>query len=395
MFKVRSFGRVISVCAVLTGLVLIGGCGKEANQHGAAPPPPPVSVAEVIVRDVVPSDVFNGRIEAVESVQLRPQVGGVIEQVRYREGDIIKKGELLFVIDQRPFRADLERAEAELARANAQANLARMERQRAVDLYARKLISTEEHDQRLATEAQADANVRAAEAAVRLARLDLEYTRIRAPITGRTGRALFTVGNLVASEPTPDVLTTIVSLDPVYVYFDSDELTYLRHAGSARQAEGKDKGPVVFVSVGNEADFPRKGYVDFVDNQVDPRTGTIRLRAVLENKDYQLTPGQFARIKLLASAPVQAVLIDDKAILTDQDRKYVYVLGPENRAMRRDIQIGQVYEGLRNVISGLEAGEKIIVHGVQKVFFPGMPVTPQMITMGDPPPAPPGPPAGH
>lgn len=395
MFNFRLARLAGTALAGVTALVLFSGCGKGANETAGAPPPPPVSVAEVVARDVVPSDIFNGRIDAVESVQLRPQVGGVIEKVRYREGDLVKKGDLLFVIDQRPFRADLERAEAELARANAQVNLARIERQRAVDLYTRKLISTEEHDQRLATEAQADANVRAAEAAVRLARLNLEYTRIRAPITGRTGRALFTVGNLVASEPNPDVLTTLVSLDPMYVYFDSDELTYLRYASGARQAGGKDQGPVVFVSVGNETDFPRKGYVDFVDNQVDPRTGTIRLRAVLENKDHQLTPGQFARIKLLASAPVRAMLIDDKAILTDQDRKYVYVLGAENRAMRRDIQIGQIHEGLRNVISGLEAGEKIIVHGVQKVFFPGMPVTPQMITMGDPPPAPPGPPAGH
>ena len=198
----------------------------------------------------------------------------------------------------------------------------------------------------------------------------------------------------MASEPTPDVLTTVVSLDPVYVYFDCDESTYLHFSRVAQQTGSSGKKDItVLVGLGNEEGFPRQGKLDFVDNQVDPNTGTIRLRAVLDNKNHELTPGLFARVKLLEPESEQMVLIDDKAILTDQDRKYVYVLGPENRAMRRDISMGRSIEGLRIVTAGLQQGDRIIVHGIQKVFFPGMPVSPETINMGDPPPMP-GPPPG-
>ena len=381
------------IIAVITPVLFIG-CSKEANQQQGGFPPPQVSVAEVLVRDVTPWDEFNGRIEAVETVQVRPRVGGVIEAVRYQEGDIVKQDDLLFVLDQRPFRAELEVAEAELERARAQAELSRVDSQRARDLFKQNLISHGEYDQRIAAETQANASVRSATANLQLARLNIGYTRIRSPIAGRTGRALFTRGNLVASEPTPDVLTTVVSLDPVYVYFDCDESTYLHFSRVAQQTGSSGKKDItVLVGLGNEEGFPRQGKLDFVDNQVDPNTGTIRLRAVLDNKNHELTPGLFARVKLLEPESEQMVLIDDKAILTDQDRKYVYVLGPENRAMRRDISMGRSIEGLRIVTAGLQQGDRIIVHGIQKVFFPGMPVSPETINMGDPPPMP-GPPPG-
>jgi len=376
--------------AIALSLFLLKSCGKEQDGQGGGFPPPAVSVAEVIVRDVTPWEEFTGRIEAKEVVQIHPRVGGVIEEIPYREGGIVKKGELLFVIDQQPFHAELNRAEAELARASAQADLARAEIRRAKNLVKRKLLSQGEYDQRVAAENQANANVRSAEATLQLARLNLEYTEIRSPIDGRTGRALVTKGNLVASDPTPDQLTTVLSIDPVYVVFHSDELTYLRYFINEQQTVGPEdeaKRPV-YVGLGNEEGFPHQGYLDFVDNQVASQTGTIGLRAVLDNKDMSLIPGLFARVKLLATKPVSTLLIDEQAILTDQDRKYVYILGEGNTAQRRDITIGRSVEGLRMVSTGLKQGDKVIVHGTQKIFYPNAPVKPQMIGMGDPPASP-------
>lgn len=382
--------RTAQCLLLFTSIGLLAGCLEQSASKEAEapsmPPPPGVSVAEVLVQDVTPWYEFTGRIEAKEFVQIRPRVGGVIEKVAYREGDFVNKGDLLFVIDQQPFLAELERAEAELVRAEAQAELARVESLRAENLLKQKLISPNEYDQRIAAANQANANVRFAQASVRLARLEMEYTEIRSPISGRTGRALFTEGNLVASDPAPNLLTTVVSLDPIAVYFDVDELTYLQYTQSL-PGNGKRPSQTAFIGLASERDFPRQAKVDFFDNQVNPATGTIELRALLDNTNHRLTPGLFTRVKLLEPKPKQATLIDDKAILTDQDRKYVYVLGEENRAMRRDITIGRRLDKLRMINTGLQAGDKIIVHGIQKVFFPGMPVNPQVINMGDPPPA--------
>ena len=368
--------------------MLLSGCGKEAEGQDEAPQPPPeVSVAEIVVRDITPWEEFTGRIEAKEIVQIRPRVGGVIEHIKYHEGDMVKKGDLLFIIDQQPFQAELNRAEAELARARAQSELAKAEIQRAKNLVKRNLLSQNEYDQRVAANDQAVANVHSAEATVQLARLNLSYTEIRSPIDGRTGRALVTKGNLVSSSsaPTPDLLTTVLSVDPIYVVFDSDELTYLKFFSNPLDSTvGESNKRTVFVGLGNEEGFPRKGYVDFIDNRVASNTGTISMRAVLENKDHQLTPGLFARVKLLAAKPVQAILINERAILTDQDRKYVYVLDEKNQALRRDISIGRTIDDLRIVTEGLKRGDQIIVHGIQKVFFPGMQVAPKVIGMNDP-----------
>jgi multidrug efflux system membrane fusion protein len=400
----RPGGRFVRSVMLVVAPAVIGivACGKPQQPQGGGMSAPAVSVAEVLIQNITPWDEFSGRIEAEETVEIRPRVAGVIDAVRYREGEDVKKGEVLFVIDQRSFRAELERAQAAVARAEAQVVLAKGERARARKLFDSKVFSKQDYDQRVAAETQAEADVHAAKAAVRLASLNLEYTEVRAPIGGRTGRALVTKGNLVSSDPTPDLLTTLVSIDPVYVYFDVDEQTYLgyeaRSAAAIRQtAEGKRRA---LIGLSDNEGYPYTGTVDFIDNQLDPATGTIRMRAVIANSDHTLIPGLFARVKLLGTADRSTMLVDDRAILTDQDRKYVYVLGPENRAMRRNIRIGHVVGGLRIVEDGLNAGDKIIVYGLQKIFFPGMPVNPQPIHMGDPEPAPgpggPGAPgAGH
>jgi multidrug efflux system membrane fusion protein len=263
--------------------------------------------------------------------------------------------------------------------------LAHSQAARADRMLEAHAISREEYDQRNAADAQAGAALRGAQAAVDIARLNLEFTEVRSPIAGRAGQALVTAGNLVSTQPAATLLTTVVSLDPVYVYFDGDEQTYLRYGEMARSGErpsSRDAPNPVFVGLANETGFPHEGHVDFVDNQLDRATGTIRARAVLANPDRVFSPGLFARVRLLGSGKFNALLIDDKAVLTDQDRKYVYVLGADNKAERRDVKLGRINDGLRVVTEGLTADDRVIVHGVQKIFFPGMPVAPQEIAMG-------------
>ncbi len=364
--------------------VAIAACSSEAAPGAGAPPPPEVSVAPVLSKEVRQWDDFTGRVAAVETVELRPRVSGYVQRVAYKEGQEVRKGDLLFVIDPRPYRAALDRALAGLERARSEARLAQMQDARAQQLIQAQALSREEFDTRKAATAQGNAGVRAAEAAVATARLELAYTQVRSPIDGRAGRALVTTGNLAQADTT--LLTTVVSQDPMYVYFESDEQDFLRYAELARKGERDGNHNPVRVGLASEQGYPHEGVVDFVDNQVDAGTGTIRARAVLRNPDRVFTPGLFARVQLEGSGKFKAMLVDDKAILTDQDRKYVYVLGPKNVAVRKDIVAGQVIDGLRVVESGLAPQDKVIVHGVQKVFFPGMPVTPKQIAMGAPPP---------
>jgi multidrug efflux system membrane fusion protein len=373
----------------LGGGIVIGfgsALGEHQPAHGAGmPPPPEVSVAQVVSRDVRHWDEFTGRVTAVETVELRPRVSGYVERVAYEEGQEVHKGDLLFLIDQRSYRAAFNRARADLERARSESALAASELTRAQTLVDGRAISREEFDARKAAATQASAAVRGAEAALDRARLDLEFTEVRAPIDGRAGRAIVTVGNLAQADST--LLTTLVSLDPVHVYFEADEQTYLGYNELARRGErGESRNPVR-IGLANETGYPHAGTLDFTDNQVDPRTGTIRARAVVPNPDRVFTPGLFARVQLEGSGVFHALLIDDKAVLTDQDRKYVYVLGPGNTAVRRDIELGGMADGLRVVSSGLTPSDQVIVHGVQKVFVAGMPVTPQVIAMGDPPPS--------
>ena len=315
---------------------------------------PAVSAADVVVKSISQWDSFNGRIEAVESVQLRPRVSGYIDKVNYTDGQEVKKGEVLFTIDDRTYRAALEQAQATLARAKTQASLARSEANRTDKLVNTNLVSREEWEQRRAAATQAQADIRAAQAAVDAAQLNLDFTKVTAPIDGRASRALITSGNLVTAGDSASVLTTLVSQKTVYVYFDVDESTYLHYQNLARSGQGASSNhlalPVEIGLVGEEG-YPHQGKVDFLDNQLTPSTGTIRMRALLDNAQRQFTPGLFARVRLPGSAEFNATLIDDKAVLTDQDRKYVYVVDKEGKAQRRDITPGRLADVHRWTVS--------------------------------------------
>jgi len=369
--------------SILAAAVLTACSGSHAEEAGM-PPPPSVSAAPVLVKQVSQWDDFSGRVEAVESVELRPRVSGYIDKVNYVEGQEVKKGDVLFTIDARSYRAELDRATAELNRARTQAQVSRSEADRARRLSDQQAISTETWEQRRAVSEQALAQVQAAQAAVDAARLNMEFTQVRAPINGRAGRAMVTAGNLVTAGDSASVLTTLVSLDKVHVYFDADEGTFLRYAQMARKGERpseRDSELPVKVGLSGENGFPHEGKVDFLDNQVTRSTGTIRVRALLDNADRAFTPGLFARVQLLGSGQFQAMLIDEKAVLTDQDRKFVYVVDKDNKAQRRDIELGRNADGLRIVEQGLKAGDRVIVDGVQKVFMPGMPVQAKAVAM--------------
>jgi len=374
--------RPLLLAGGFAALALLSGCGRpgagDAHASNGPPPAPEVQVAEVVSQAIRPWDEFNGRIEAVESVQLRSRVSGYIERIAFAEGQEVKKGQLLFVIDQRPYRAALASAQAQLERARAAAGLAQTQDQRARQLVAENAVSREEADTRAATLAQATAQVRAAEAELATARLQLDFTEVRSPITGRASRALLTVGNMAQADQS--VLTTLVSQDPVYAYFDADEHSFLRYQKAGLSGQGR----AVRVALVGDSGFAHAGTLDFSDNQLQPGTGTMRLRARLANPDRVLTPGLFARVQMQSGqdpqgGESQALLIDDKAVLTDQDRKYVYVVGEGNVAERRDLTLGRMVDGRRLVEKGLAAGDRLVVGGVQRIYYPGMPVNPRPV----------------
>jgi RND family efflux transporter MFP subunit len=382
----RLSGRLATVvlpalaAAVLT--LLLQGCKSEAQSQTQAPLPQ-VSVAEAIEREVQQWDEFTGRLEAVEAVEVRPRVTGYIESVNFTEGSIVKKGDLLFVIDPRPYRAELARAEAELARALARAELAASEVERSEKLLDAKAVSREEYDQRINALRESQADVEAARAAVTSAKLDLEFTRVTSPIDGRVSRAVVTAGNLVTGGTTQaTLLTTVVSIDPIYVTFEGDEQVYLKYSELARRGARPNAGAAnpVQIALANEQGFPHQGVVTFVDNQVDPRTGTIRVRAALENKDGYLTPGLFARVRLLGQRSYRAVLVDDRAVGTDQSQKFVYVVDDENKVSYRSVKLGRLNNGLRIIEEGLQPGENVIVNGLQRVR-PGVTVAVEKVAM--------------
>ncbi|HDS9458331.1 TPA: efflux RND transporter periplasmic adaptor subunit [Enterobacter asburiae] len=380
----KTWGNVYpSALGVMFLSVLLVGCDNSVAQN-AAPPAPAVSAADVVVKSISQWDSFNGRIEAVESVQLRPRVSGYIDKVNYTDGQEVKKGEVLFTIDDRTYRAALEQAQANLARAKTQASLAQSEANRTDKLINTHLVSREEWEQRRSAAVQAQADIRAAQAAVDAAQLNLDFTKVTAPIDGRASRALITSGNLVTAGDTASVLTTLVSQKTVYVYFDVDESTYLHYQNLARSGQGASSNHTalpVEIGLTGEEGYPHQGKVDFLDNQLTPSTGTIRMRALLDNAQRQFTPGLFARVRLPGSAEFKATLVDDKAVLTDQDRKYVYIVDKEGKAQRRDITPGRLADGLRIVRQGLNPGDKVIIDGLQKVFMPGMPVNAKTVAM--------------
>ena len=339
---------------------------------------PQVTVAPAVERVVADWDEFTGHFEAVNSVEVRPRVGGFLERVGFTEGAIVHQGDVLFVIDQRPYEAEVARAEAVLAQARTRNQLAGMEVERAQKLVSSQAISREELDARTSGQAEGDAGVKGAEAALRVARLNLEWTVVRAPITGRVGRAEITPGNVVqAGPPSPSLLTTIVSIDPIYVYFDTDEQAYLKYIGA--NATGP-KGREVLIGLANETGFPHQGRLNFVDNRVNGASGTINVRALLPNPNGLFTPGLFARVRLLGSQAHPAVLVQDQAIGTDQDRKFVLVLKSDNSVEYRPVVTGRVVDGLRTVESGLKPGERVVINGLMRVR-PGMKVAATNATM--------------
>jgi len=355
----------ISLAQLVALAAAASACTGEAAAINA-PPPPSVVATTVTVRDIDPWDEFTGRVAAVDSVEIRARVAGYVTAVRYREGSEVRAGDVLFTIDARPYQAALARANAELARARARSGQTHDDAARAEHLVAASAIPRAERDTAVSIAAQADAEVQGATAAVELARLDVEFTQVRAPIAGRTGQALVTRGDYVAAGPAPTVLTSVMSTDPVHVYFTGDEQTYLRYGTRTTAARA-------FIGLTDETGYPHEAKIDFVDNRLDAASGTIRLRAVVANPDHRFTPGLYARVRLSADSAVSAVLIDDKAILTDQDRKFVYALDKGDVAVRRDVKLGRAFDGLRVIKDGLHAGDRVIVRGIQKVF-PGMKV---------------------
>ena len=370
----------LSALAAVAALALAA-CGKDMGQ--AVAPPTEVDAAQVVIKPVRQWDEFTGRIAATDSVEVRARVSGYIERIAFKEGDEVKAGALLFVIDPRPYRAAYDSAMAQLERARAAASLAQALAQRAQTLIAANAISRDDFETRRSGLIQGDADVRAAEAAVATAKLNLGFTEVRSPIGGHVSNAMLTQGNLVQADQS--VLTSVVSQDPVYVYFQSDEQTFLRYSELARKGKRANSDNPVHVGLADSSDYPYMGTVNFVNNQVDPATGTINLRAVVPNAERIFTPGLYARVQLQGSAEFKAMLIDDKAILTDQDRKYVYVVGPQSNAIRKDVTLGGLVDGLRVVQSGLDASDKVIVDGQSKIFMPGTLVKANEVAVGAPP----------
>jgi multidrug efflux system membrane fusion protein len=357
----------------------VGACGQAPEATEAAMPAPAVSVAEVIEQQVTEWDELTGRLEAPESVEIRPRVSGFIDKVAFEEGALVKKGDLLFQIDPRPFEAQVKRLQAELQQARATERRTASEAQRGERLRANNAISAELADARVSAASEAKSAVAAIQAQLDAAKLDLSFTRVTAPIDGRAGRALITAGNLVNAGEA--LLTTLVSTDKVYAYFEADERTYLKYRELARNGARSEATPV-YLGLSSEDGHPHLGHMDFIDNQVDPRTGTIRGRAVFDNRDGRFTPGLYARLKLVGSATYEAVLIKDVAVGTDLGKKFVLVLGDDGKVSYRSVELGPKLEGLRIVRNGLEQGETIVVNGLQRVR-PGATVAPQSVPMAD------------
>lgn len=365
--------------------ILVPMSPRDAQANSAAPttpPPPQVPVAQVVTRDMAPWSEFTGHVAAVGSVELRPRVGGAIDSVSVPEGEIVEEGQLLFQIDPRPFQIAVETAEAQLRQAEALLSQAETDFDRAAKLVPNGAIPRKTYDDASARKRERKAQMEAAKAALAAARLDLAYTQVTAPISGRVDRALVTKGNLVAggNAGAATLLTTIVSIDPVHVHFDIDEPAYLDLIARARPDSSGRAGVKLPVRVAlvTDSGFPHEGVLDFIGNGVDRGTGTARARAVIPNPDGRFAPGLFARVRLATDAPRETVLINDQAIGTDQGRRYVLVLGAQNKAEYRPVELGPIVDGLRVVARGLKSGETIIVKGLVR---PGMEVSPQLVSM--------------
>ncbi len=383
----RKFRIAVVAGAIAAAAALAWAAGESSGDESASPSSAPATmapqlpVAEVVQRIIAPSADFTGYLAAPERVELRSRVSGAVDAVSVPEGSLVHKGELLFQIDPRPFQVALDAATAQLRQAEALASQAQADFERAQRLVATGAVSRKTYDDAVSTRRARQAEILVARAAVAAARLDLSYARITAPISGRVDRVMVTPGNLVngAAADAGNLLTTIVSIDPVHVYFDIDEATYLNAVTLARpDARGAQPSLPVAVALMTDQGFPHRGRLDFVGNQIDRATGTIRARAVVPNPDGLLAPGLFARARLTTGAARAAILVDDQAVGTDQGKNYVLVVGPDNQAEYRAVELGQMVDGLRLISSGLQAGEKIIIKGLVR---PGMTITPRLVPM--------------
>jgi len=361
-------------------LVVLSACGKGPETAAQAPAAAKVNVAKVLEQPVNEWDEVTARLEAPETVQVRPRVSGQIDSVAFTDGELVKKGDLLFQIDPRPFEAEVHRLEAQLQQAKAASVRSNNEAQRGERLRTNNAISAELADSRTTTAQESKAAVAAIQAQLDLAKLNLSFTRVTAPITGRVSRAEITAGNIVTADQS--ILTSLVSTDKVYAYFDADERVFLKYNQLARDGKRSATTPV-YMGLSNEAENPHQGQMNFVDNQVNPRTGTIRGRAVFDNSKGEYTPGLYARLKLVGSGTYSAMLIKDEAVGTDLGKKFVLVVDKDNKAVYRSVDLGPKLEGLRIVRSGLAKDDRIVVSGLQRVR-PGSPIDPQDTQMASP-----------
>jgi len=369
-------GRILP--AFLAGaLMALAAFPAQAQFHAG---PPPVTVAKPVVKDLIEEDEFTGRFEAAETVELRARVSGYLDKVTFEDGQIVKNGDLLFVIDKRPYEAALTRAEAEVKAAQTRLEFARGDFDRYNRLANRGTASERQMEQARQSFLQAQADMAALQSAVISARLSLSYTEIKSPLTGRIGRKLISEGNLVTADQTD--LAVIVSIDPIHLYFEIDERSYIAYSrmgagGLLMSASGGQQGLPVRAGLADEPDLPRQGRMQFLDNRMDASSGTMRARAEFANPDGFITPGLFARVEVPGSVPYRAVLVPDEAIFSDLDRRMVWVVKEDNSVEPRLIRPGPRHDGYRIVRSGLEGGETIVVSGLQRVR-PGATVTPQM-----------------
>jgi RND family efflux transporter MFP subunit len=365
-----SFGRISRFLLLPTLVFTVAGCGEKANEQAAAPPPAPVTVAQPTRRTVTDWDEFTGRFEAVEEVQVRARVGGFVTSVAFRDGAFVNSGDLLYVIDSRPFEAVAEQADGQLSDARAKAELGKRELDRALQLNQTQAVSDSVVDQRRQTLQAAKAAMLQAEGALKRAQLDIEFTHVIAPIGGRVSRHLVSVGNLVqGSEGGATLLTSIVSLDPIYIYFDMDEAIYLKNNRlyfEGKRPSSRDTANPVQVTLTGETKPSHDGKMDFVDNRLDISTGTLRGRAVVPNHDFSILPGQFGRVRLIGSSPYEALLLPDSAIATDQSRKIVFVVKSDDTVEARPVVLGPLDDGLRVVREGLKPDDRVIVDGLQR-----------------------------
>ncbi len=364
--------------------VALTGCGKSKDSSG--PPPPGVTVVKAEQKEVTEWDDYTGRLAAVDEVEVRAQVSGYLESIHFKDGQIVKKGDLLFIIDPRPYQAVLDRAIAGEKQAEAGQSLAEVNLKRTQELAKQKVVASQDLDDQRSKQLQAAASVQVAQAELKAAQLNLDFTRITAPVSGRIDRHLVSEGNLISGgAATATLLTTIVSLDPIYAYFEADEQAYLKYMRLDRSGErqsSRDKANPVKLALGDEDGFPHLGRMNFVQNRVDVNTATIQGRAIFQNPDLLLTPGEFVRLQLLGSPPHQAVLIPDEAILSDQSQKFVWVIGTDNKSEYRKVKPGPLNGGLRVIREGLKPNERVVVLGLQSVR-PGIVVKPEEKPMKD------------